>query len=65
MSPAMQSKTFLGLLILLAAITGLAFAGKLNGEAVEALQWVGGAFMAVRVTANATENLKGKSDAQN
>lgn len=53
-----QSKTILGLLVLLAVIVGLAAFGKLTTEAVEAVKWVGGTFMAVRVTANYVEGKK-------
>jgi hypothetical protein len=55
-----QSKTIIGFLILLACIVGLALAGKLTPEAVEGIKWIGGSFMAVRVTANYAENMSGK-----
>ncbi len=44
--------------MLLGVVVGLSLAGKLTPEAVDAVKWIGGAFMAVRVTANASENLK-------
>jgi threonine/homoserine/homoserine lactone efflux protein len=56
--PQLESKTVLGLLLLLACIIGLAIFGKLTAEAVDALKWVGGTYMAVRTAANVTENLK-------
>ncbi len=56
----LQSKTVAGLLVLLASIIGLAAFGKLTPEAVEALKWLGSSYRAVRVAANATENLGSK-----
>lgn len=55
---AIQSKTVLGLLVLLGVTVGLALVGKLTPEVVEVVKWIGGTYMAVRVTANATENFK-------
>lgn len=57
-----QSKTVLGLGILLLVIVGLALAGKLTPEAVDALKWIGGSYMAVRVVANHSENKYGNQD---
>ena len=56
----LESKTMAGLALLLLVAVILVFAGKLTPEAVDVLKWVGGSFMAVRVAANATENLKKK-----
>ncbi len=61
MPAALDSKTVIGLLVLLAVMLLLVFTGHLTDQAVDVLKWVGGAYMAVRVTANATENL-GKKD---
>jgi threonine/homoserine/homoserine lactone efflux protein len=55
----LNSKTILGLLVLLIVIVGLAILGKLTPEAVDALKWIGGTFMAVRVVANHSENKYG------
>lgn len=55
--PQLESKTIIGLLVLLGTIIGLCLAGKLTPEAVDAIKWIGGAFMAVRVAANVGENL--------
>ena len=49
---ALQSKTMLGLLLLLITAVSLALAGKLSQEMVEVLKWVGGAYMSVRLAAN-------------
>lgn len=57
----MQSKTLLGLVVLLALAAGLALAGKLTPEMVDVIKWVGGAYMAVRATANYAENMSAKS----
>ncbi len=55
----LESKTIIGLLVLLSAILGLAIFGKLTPEAVDALKWLGGSFMMVRTAANIGENLPG------
>lgn len=57
---ALQSKTVIGLLVLLATAVGLSLAGKLTPEAVEVIKYVGTAYMSVRVAANVAENLPGK-----
>ena len=56
----LESKTVIGLLILLGCIVALALAGKLTSEAIEGLKWIGGSYMGVRGVANAFENLSGK-----
>lgn len=48
----LHSKTNGALLLLLAVVVGLALAGKLTQEAVEAVKWLGGTFFAVRGIAN-------------
>ena len=55
----LESKTVVGLIILLAVMVGLVIAGKLTPEAVDVLKWLGTAYMSVRVAANVTENLPG------
>lgn len=55
----LQSKTVSGLAVLLLCIVGLAIAGKLDAEAVEAIKWIGGTYMGVRAAANVAENLPG------
>jgi threonine/homoserine/homoserine lactone efflux protein len=57
----MQSKTVIGLLILLGVVVGLSLAGKLTPEAVDALKWLGTSYMAVRTAANVAENLPGNN----
>lgn len=56
----LESKTVVGLTILLAIIVALAVMGKLTPEAVDAIKWVGGTFMGVRAAANIAENLPKK-----
>ena len=55
MQTHLESKTIIGLLILLACILGLSAFGKLTAEAVEAIKWVGATFMSVRIAANVGE----------
>lgn len=57
----LESKTIIGLLILLIIIVGLAMFGKLTPEAVDAIKWIGGTFMGVRAVANFAEKLPSKS----
>jgi len=57
----LESKTVIGLTILLAVIVGLTAFGKLTPEAVDALKYIGASFMAVRATANAGEAFQKKS----
>lgn len=52
----LESKTIVGFAVLLLTIVGLALAGKLNAEAVEAIKWLGGSFFAVRAVANYAES---------
>lgn len=52
MKQHLESKTNGALIVLLIAVVGLALAGKLNSEAVEAVKWLGGTFFAVRGIAN-------------
>lgn len=56
----LESKTVVGLTILLSCIIGLSLAGKLTPEAVEAIKYIGTAFMTVRLGANVAENLPKK-----
>lgn len=58
--PQLESKTILGLLVLLAVTVGLVLLGKLTPEAVDALKWIGTSFMAVRAAANVAENMPKK-----
>lgn len=51
-----QSKTILGLLVLLLVAVGLDVAHLLTEQAVEVLKWVGASFMAVRGIANLPGN---------
>ncbi len=57
----LESKTVVGMLLLLASILGLALTGKLTPEAVDAIKWLGGSFMMVRTAANVMENVGKKS----
>lgn len=59
----LQSKTVIGLSVLLLVIVGLAVIGKLTPEAVDAIKWIGGSFMAVRVVANHAEGKINGNDA--
>lgn len=52
----LDSKTVIGLIIILALATILTFFGKLTPEMVEVIKWVGGTYMGVRAVANYTEN---------
>lgn len=56
----LESKTVVGLSILLIAIIGLALIGKLTQEAVDAIKWVGATYMGVRAAANIAENIPKK-----
>lgn len=58
----LESKTNGGLILLLLVVVGLAVIGKLTHDAVEAVKWLGASFMAVRASANATENLRSTDD---
>lgn len=55
----LESKTNGPLLLLLIAIIGLAIAGKLTAEAVDALKWLGTSFFSVRAAVNVMERLPG------
>lgn len=55
----MQSKTLVGLIIILALAAVLTACGKLTPEMVEVIKWVGTAFMSVRLVANHAENKYG------
>lgn len=57
----LQSKTILGLVLLLAVAVIMSLCGKLTPEFVDVLKWVGGSFMAVRIVANHAENKYGNS----
>ena len=57
MSNHLQSKTIAGLMGLLGVVVVLAFTGHLNEAATEAIKWIGGAYMGVRMVANGTENM--------
>lgn len=59
MPKSLESKTIIGLLVLLGTAVGLVIAGKLTPEMVEVLKWVGAGFMTVRTAANVAENLPG------
>jgi hypothetical protein len=59
MANHLESKTLVGLLILLSSIIGLVAFGKLSPEAMDGIKWIGGLFMTVRLGANVMENLPG------
>jgi threonine/homoserine/homoserine lactone efflux protein len=59
MTQHLESKTVVGLLLLLAVMIGLTIFGKLTPEAVDGLKWIGGTYFAVRTAANVAENLPG------
>jgi len=56
----LESKTVMGLTVLLLAVILLALVGKLTPEAVDALKWIGASYMAVRTSANIGENFGNK-----
>lgn len=53
---SLQSKTVIGLVLILGVAIFMSFMGKLSPEMVDVLKWSGTAFMAVRGVANYTEN---------
>lgn len=53
---ALQSKTVLGLVVILGLATGLSLVGKLTPEMVDVIKWVGTSFMSVRGLVNYMEN---------
>ncbi len=57
MRVALESKTMIGLIIILLIAVICAFMGKLTDQLVEVLKWVGSSFMAMRGIANIAENL--------
>lgn len=57
MSTHLESKTLFGLGVLLLVVVGLAVTGYLTSDAVEAIKWIGTAFMGVRTAANVMENV--------
>ena len=56
MLDAIQSKTVLGLAIILIYSAIMSALGKLTPELVDIIKWVGTAYMGVRVVANAGES---------
>lgn len=57
----LQSKTLIGLFVLLTIGVALSLAGKLTAEMVDLLKYTGGFYFAVRGVANYAENTGGKS----
>lgn len=57
----LESKTIIGLMLLIAMIMSLTLLGKLTPEAVDAIKWVGSSFFLVRTGANIAENLGSKT----
>jgi threonine/homoserine/homoserine lactone efflux protein len=53
---AFDSKTVFGLVVILAVIFVLALVGKLTPEAVEAIKYIGSAYMGVRAVVNYAEH---------
>ena len=53
---SLQSKTLLGLLVILVIGVGLSLAGKLTADMVELLKYIGGFYFGVRTMANYAEN---------
>lgn len=58
----LESKTMVGLLLLLIVAVVCALLGKLTTEMVDVLKWLGGSYMAVRAAANVSENMQKKND---
>lgn len=54
----LQSKTVVGLVVMLALACTMAIFGKLTPELVDVIKWVGTAFMGVRGVANFVEAKK-------
>lgn len=52
----LQSKTIIGLILILAISCIMALTSKLTPELVDIIKWVGTAFMGVRGIANYTES---------
>lgn len=59
MQQHLESKTVVGLLILLAVIIGLSLCDHLTQEAVDGIKWIGTSYMGVRTAANIMENIPG------
>lgn len=59
---SLESKTVLGLLVLLTVAVTMAALGKLTPELVEVLKYTGGAYFGVRGVANYAENMGRKKD---
>lgn len=59
MLQSMQSKTVIGLVVILALSATLACLGKLTTEMVDVIKWVGMAYMGVRGVANYAESKAG------
>lgn len=56
----LQSKTVMGLTVVLLVSCTMAVFGKLTPEMVDVVKWVGTAFMSVRLGANIGENFGNK-----
>lgn len=59
MPTMLQSKTVIGLAVILAVACAMAFMGKLTPELVDVIKWVGTGYMAVRAVANHSEGKNG------
>lgn len=57
----LQSKTVLGLVMLLGIGLTLQLMGQLSAEMVEIIKWVGGSYMAVQAVRNHSEGKKGST----
>lgn len=59
-----QSKTVLGLLVILGISCGMALIGKLTPELVDVIKWIGTAYMSIRGIANYMEGKNANSRSQ-
>lgn len=62
MKTHLESKTIVGLIMILSIAVGCLIFNKLTSEMVEVLKWVGSSFLAMRAVANVAENLPSKKE---
>lgn len=58
----LQSKTVVGLTVILSVLVGLALLNKVTPEVADVLKWIGASYLGVRGVANAAESLKAPKD---
>lgn len=57
----LESKTVVGLLVILGIACGMSLLGKLTPELVDVIKYIGGGYMAVRGVANFSEQKYGSN----